>query len=343
MNGFQRIRAALNGEWPDTIPVMLHNFMTAAKEAGFTQEAFRNSASNIAESFIRAVETYGYDGVYVDIDTVTLAGAVGVPVDFPKDEPARSHEPLLHELEEITKLKKIDVQSYKYVQVWLEAVQLLVDHFGDEIFIRGNCDAAPFSLASSVRSPQNWMIDLINPEKEELVFQLIRYCEEVVHDFIKLMAETGAHMISNGDSPAGPSMISPAMYEKFAQPSEKTIVELVHSLNLPYCLHICGNIDPILELVPKTGTDAMELDYMTNIKKAHDVFKNRITFFGNIDPSGVLALGSTSLVEEKTEELLAVYSDTPFFVLNAGCAMPKDTPSENIKAMINTARKVRHV
>ena len=30
-----------------------------------------------------------YDGITVDIDTVTLAGACGVPVDFPNDEPAR--------------------------------------------------------------------------------------------------------------------------------------------------------------------------------------------------------------------------------------------------------------
>lgn len=36
MNGYQRIRAVLNGEWPDKRPVMLHNFMMAAREAGLT-------------------------------------------------------------------------------------------------------------------------------------------------------------------------------------------------------------------------------------------------------------------------------------------------------------------
>ena len=34
MNGYQRIVAALRGERPDTTPVMLHNFMMAAREAG---------------------------------------------------------------------------------------------------------------------------------------------------------------------------------------------------------------------------------------------------------------------------------------------------------------------
>lgn len=36
MNGYQRIKAALPGEWPDQRPVMLHNFMMAAREAGLT-------------------------------------------------------------------------------------------------------------------------------------------------------------------------------------------------------------------------------------------------------------------------------------------------------------------
>ena len=33
---------------------------------------------------ITAVEKYKYDGILVDIDTVTLAGAVAIPVDFPQ-------------------------------------------------------------------------------------------------------------------------------------------------------------------------------------------------------------------------------------------------------------------
>jgi len=34
MNGYERITAALRGERPDRVPVMLHNFMMAAREAG---------------------------------------------------------------------------------------------------------------------------------------------------------------------------------------------------------------------------------------------------------------------------------------------------------------------
>jgi hypothetical protein len=40
MNGYGRITAALRGERPDRVPVMLHNFMMAAREAGMTMQAF---------------------------------------------------------------------------------------------------------------------------------------------------------------------------------------------------------------------------------------------------------------------------------------------------------------
>jgi len=37
MNGYERIKSALAGKPTDKIPVMLHNFMMAAKEAGLTR------------------------------------------------------------------------------------------------------------------------------------------------------------------------------------------------------------------------------------------------------------------------------------------------------------------
>jgi len=101
VNGRERILAALKGGPVDKVPVMLHNFLMAAREAGVPMSEFRRSGRAIARSFIRAVETYGYDGVLVDVDTVMLAGAAGVPVDLPEDMPARSHGSLLARLDDV--------------------------------------------------------------------------------------------------------------------------------------------------------------------------------------------------------------------------------------------------
>jgi MtaA/CmuA family methyltransferase len=340
MNGYERITAALKGEKPDKVPVMLHNFLMAAREHGVTMEQYRNSPEVIAETFIAAIDKYKYDGILVDIDTVTLAGAVGVQVDFPVNDAARSHDGNIVDLEDVFKLKPAKVGDYKYIQVWLEAVRLLKDYFKNEIYIRGNCDQAPFSLASMMRGAQPWMLDLMMGTEEQISF-LLEYCTDATSQFIKLMSQTGCDMVSNGDSPAGPEMISAEMYAQYAMPYSKRIVEVAHREGLAYALHICGNTDVILEHMKMTGADAFELDYKTDISKIYNLFHNSSTFIGNIDPSGVLALGTVDEVRNKTLELLNFYKNSNRFILNAGCAIPPTTPPENLKIMIETARKFR--
>lgn len=338
MNGYERIQAAVKGEKPDKIPVMLHNFMVAAKEAGISMAQFRESPKNIADVFIKSVEKYEFDGILVDLDTVTLAGAVGVPVDFPENEPARSHKGNLLNLDEVKNLKKVNIENYRYVQNWLEATRLIKNHFKNEIYVRGNCDQAPFSLASMMRGSQEWMLDLIMGEPE-LVNELLEYCTGITCQFIRLMAQTGCDMVSNGDSPAGPEMISPGMYEMFALPWEKVVVEEAHKNNLPYTLHICGNTNTILEMMLQSGTDAVELDYKTDSQNAFNMLNNKACFIGNIDPSGVIAMGNPKFVEQKTTELLDIFSKTNRFILNAGCAIPSNTPEDNLFRMIKVARE----
>ena len=340
MNGYERIQAALKGEKPDKIPVMLHNFMMAAREHNITMEQYRNDPKLIAECFIASVDKYRYDGILVDIDTVTLAGSVGVPVDFPSDDPARSHDGNIINLEDVFSLKPVKIENYRYIQNWLEAVRILKEYYKDEIYIRGNCDQAPFSLASMMRGAQTWMLDLMMGSDEQITF-LLEYCLDAGIQFIRLMSQTGCHMVSNGDSPAGPEMISAEMYEKFAMPYEKKIADAAHREGLAYTLHICGNTDVILGQMKLTGADAFDLDYKTDISKIYSHFHDSVTLIGNIDPSGVLALGTTGDVRKKTLELLTIYRNSDRFVLNAGCAIPPTTPSSNIRTMIETARSFR--
>jgi uroporphyrinogen decarboxylase len=117
------------------------------------------------------------------------------------------------------------------------------------------------------------------------------------------------------------------------------MVETARELGLGYILHICGDTGLILEDMVETGADGVEIDHKTDALLARDITKNRCSFIGNIDPSGVLALGDQTTVAKKTKELLALFGDMPGFILNAGCAIPAETPPENIHTLIRTARE----
>jgi uroporphyrinogen decarboxylase len=315
---------------------MLHNFQMAAREAGLTMKEYRADPQKAARAHIQAAEKYDTDGVLIDMDTATLAGAVGVPVDLPADEPARTRGGLLVSLDGMDRLHSVQVKSDERINIWLETCTIVKSYFGEEKCIRGNCDQAPFSLASMIREPGNWMVDLVtHPEQAH---ELLGICTEITSQFIGLMAETGVDMVSNGDSPAGPEMISPDQYLEFAWPYEKEVVEFAHALDLPYILHICGNTDLILERMVQTGADGLELDQKTDIRRIREVLGGRCALFGNIDPVHIIHRGSPEDVEQAVGELAQHFREEPRFILNAGCAIPADAPPENIYAMIKALK-----
>lgn len=334
MNGHQRITAALSGQMPDRRPVMLHNFLQAAEQSGINMKQYRENPEVAAKCLIESVERYGLDGVLFDVDTALLASAIGIPTDYPIEDPARTHLPLLETLADVDKLADVDISKSPRIQHALESVRILKNYFKDEVYVRGNCDQSPFSLASMVRTPSEFMMDLIMDE--ENVVKLLEYTTKISKQLIALMSQTGVDMLSNGDSPAGPDMISPEMYRKFAMPYEKMISDHSHSFGKPYLLHICGNTDMILEDMVSIGLDAVELDYKTSVSKIYDVMHDKCTLFGTVDPSGVITYGSQADVEAKTLELLNIYADSARLVINAGCAIPRNAPHENVKKFVDT-------
>ncbi|HCK98737.1 MAG TPA: hypothetical protein DHW42_01335 [Candidatus Marinimicrobia bacterium] len=50
----------------------------------------------------------------------------------------------LASLDDLVKLPRVDIRKYKYVQIRLEAVSLLKNHFKNYIYIRANCNQVPF-------------------------------------------------------------------------------------------------------------------------------------------------------------------------------------------------------
>jgi len=60
-----------------------------------------------------------------------------------------------------------------------------------------------------------------------------------------------------------------------------------------------------------------------------------VTFTGNIDPAGVLKIGTIKQAESTTNALLEVFADTPSFILKAAWAIPQGTPPVNLETMFS--------
>ena len=104
-------------------------------------------------------------------------------------------------------------------------------------------------------------------------------------------------------------------------------------------IHICGDTTKILDLLSRYDSCGFELDYKTDAARAKKTAGMLHVLFGNIDPSGVIAQGTPEAVREKTRQLMVIWKPGGHFVLYAGCAIPPNTPSENIRALVHTAHQ----
>jgi len=338
MTGYERIAAALAGQKPDRVPVMLNNFMPAAREAGFTQAQYRWSVENIVETHLRAAEKYQLDGIVLDIDSATLAEALGARVSLPENEPARAVAGGLHMLADIHDRPVPNLPDCQRVDIWLSAADQLVERCGRDVYVRGHCDQAPFALAGMLRGTERWMVDLLTEGEEPHCEALLEYCTAACRRFVRLMTQTGVPMISSDDSAAGPGEIPADMYRRWAQPYERQVAAEAHGAGCQYVLNIRGRIDPILAGLLATKADGFELDCRTDPRVVRQVLGGKAALLGNIDPVGVMAQGSEAQVESAARALLEMFAEDPRFVLGAGFALPQDTPEANIRALVRTAR-----
>lgn len=338
MTGYERIKAVLEGRKPDRVPMMLHNFMAAAREAGISMEEYRSSPENIARVHLAMARKYGLDGVLMDIDTCMEASAIGVPVDYPREEPARVTGPLSDDIKRLMEAMEPEkLLKSERIKISTEAVHLLKRKAEGELFVRANCDQMAFSLAMLAYGMEDFMADLMDEDCEEQILALIDRACEVHLAYHRLMIEAGADMTSFGDSSCGPDLISRSMYEKFALPFHRKLQKALSPMGVPNLCHICGRLDLILEDVADVGFSAVEIDYKTDLALAVEKLKGRSVVFGPIDPSGVFCLGTPEQVAAETRRVLELFAGRGI-VIGAGCALPSTTPEANIRAFADTVR-----
>jgi MtaA/CmuA family methyltransferase len=339
MTSLERCLTVIRGGIPDRVPVALHNFLVAAREAGIPLEECLTEPEAAAGAQLDAVERYGYDCIVVDLDTTMLAEAMGARRDCTPGEPGHLAAPAIKSLDEVSKLKPADPTCDGRIPVLLEAVRILAREVGDRVAIRGNADQNAFALAALLRGMQEFMVDLASEPDHPAIGQLLEVSYQTHVATHRALAAAGAHFTSLGDSASGPEVISPAMFRRFARPYQERLVRELAADGIFTMIHICGNTTAILDQLAEYPFCGFELDHKTDARRAKATVGANHVLCGNVDPSGVLARGTPSQVREATRGLIEAWKPGGKFILNAGCALPATTPAENLRVFVETARE----
>jgi MtaA/CmuA family methyltransferase len=338
MTGLERCLTVLQGGIPDRVPVVPQSFLFALETSGIRMKDVVRNAAKMVEAQQAGIETFGYDGCVIDFDDSSLAEACGAKVIYRDDEPAvvDNSAPVVADWRDLDSLKLPDPWKDGRLPVWLETTRLLVERIGSYAFVMGRADQGPFSLACLLRGPERLMVDLATLEDPEPIHRLIDYCRQACALFAKAQKDAGAHVTSIGDAFAGPSLISPAMYRRFALDPETRLAHEVQEFGIPLSIHICGNTSRIVADMGRTGARILEVDWKVDLAEARRLVPSTTVLMGNVNPSDPLVLGKPDDVMAVARAAIAATAGRGL-ILSSGCAMGRDTPAENMRALVAAA------
>ena len=137
---------------------------------------------------------------------------------------------------------------------------------------------------------------------------------------------------------------SPATFRELALPELKHVTERAHDLGIPTRVHSCGPEKELVRMAAEetmlTIIDPLETPPMgdCDLAQLKRLYGDRIVLKGNLHTTRVMLHGSVDDVVAASKQAIDDAAAGGGFVLSTGDQCGRDTPDENIWAMIETAR-----
>ncbi|MBQ7921705.1 MAG: uroporphyrinogen decarboxylase family protein [Clostridia bacterium] len=211
--------------------------------------------------------------------------------------------------------------------VYLKAIEDVVCRITDRPVLAGII--GPYSLAARLLDVSEIMMDCY--DEPDMVHTVLEKATAFLIEYAKAYKAAGANGIVMAEPVAG--LLSPMLEEEFSAPYVKKIVDAVQDESFIIVYHNCGDNTP--EMVPSilsTGAAAYHFGNSIDLKEMIEKFPSDVPVMGNVDPAGVLRMGTPETVEEATLAVMNACHTYPNFVISSGCDIPPLTPWENIHA-----------
>lgn len=334
MTGRERILQHLEGQTVDHLPVMPITMMFACAQIGARYRDYCTNYRVLAEAQIRTAERFDFDYVNTMSDPAREAADCGARVEFFDHQPAAlvEDEALLADKTRLARLQVPDPCGGGRMENGVRAVALLKQRVGRDLLVEGWVEG-PVAEAADLRGINNLMLDFY--DEPGFVQDLFAFVVEMELRFARAQIEAGADLIGVGDAAA--SLVGPRIYESLVWPYEKQLLDGIRALGSRTRLHICGNTRKILPGIGRLGCDIVDLDFLVPMTEGRAAMGPQQILLGNVDPVRVLRDGTP-------QDVTAAVADChraagPRFIVGAGCEVPRDTPPENLRAMVAYAKQ----
>lgn len=206
------------------------------------------------------------------------------------------------------------------------------------LFVASAPGAITMSTFNRLRGREQAMMDFF--ERPDFVSGVMDMQADAMIQRAEKLIKADIDAFYIGDPSASSSLISPQHFEQFCFPGYQKFCRHFADKDILIYIHICGNANPILEMMAETGAHVVEpLDPMGGVEvlDAKARIGNKVALMGGVSP---LTLLQGSVEDVQAETITKCREGGPYgYILASGDMVPPTTPLENLQAMVNVARE----
>ncbi len=302
-----------------------------------TYEEIITDADKLAPCAIAATYEFDYDWVWLQVDDCIEFEPLGVGTRGSGNILRATYKYLPATETTLNSLKMPNPLKDGRMPILLDAIRKARQEFGDNACICGRT-AAPFSSTSLLYGIQESMM---------LMFTDPDLFKKTCDFFVELQAlwgqaqfEAGAHALWVGDCNAMSNLISFEHYNKFAYDPAKELLERYREMGVLTFFHASEEKIPYIEKQATLGTDVLSVGPGVDIAQAKKATSGKVALMGNLDPVTILQRGTPEQVASEAARIMKIGKQDGGYIFDTGEMVPRDTPEQNMRAMIQAAREI---
>jgi len=332
---------------PDRIPVILQIHEHAARLAGLTVREICEDPSAHVYAQLVAILEYGHDLPCSFADCYNIeVEALGTSLVYSGDMFPEIGKHILSKSSDLERLAMPDFSRSGRMPWVLEVNSLLKNLLGD---IMGAYAAvtAPFSIAVNLRGYEQLIVDI--KEDPDFVHRLMEFCTRLSADFGQIQLKNGAMATSIIDAWASPPLISLEIFDEFVLPYTARTIGMLSPTGASWGgIWGCSFLPDWRDLVRRVISSGSQ-----NVRAFGEDFERR----PDIDPveyksileahrrpmlycvtAKLISRGSPAEISGKVREAITKIGSGGGITIY-GAMVPKETPPENVRALVNTSRE----
>ena len=219
-------------------------------------------------------------------------------------------------------------------------IEYINDHLPDGMGLISSHAGGPFEIVSAIMSLEG--ICLAVKDAPDLVQAITDKVRGIMERFYtRLLQFDRLVMVFPGDDMGfrTGTLLHPDDLRRHFLPLHKRFAEMTHEKGLPYCVHSCGNILPIVEdLIEDVKIDGKHSyeEVILPIQDFQERFGDRIAVLGGFDIHP-LSINTPDEVRRHARFLMETCGARGRFVIGSGSSIASYIPVENYLAMVDEA------